>query len=91
MVIENLADRQVTAPQQAIKQNMNVLKLTLSLFAIGFALYSVIKKLLQNGIVEIDQLPYILLSVPVILVLIGFILFSMNVTSFEKHLLEYEI
>lgn len=78
-------------PQQAIKQNMNVLKLTLSLFAIGFALYSVIKKLLQNGIVEIDQLPYILLSVPVILVLIGFILFSTNVTSFEKHLLEYEI
>ena len=78
-------------PQQAIKQNMNVLKLTLSLFAIGFALYSVIKKLLQNGIVEIDQLPYILLSVPIILVLIGFILFSMNVNTFEKHLLKYEI
>ena len=78
-------------PQQAIKQNMNVLKLTLSVFAIGFALFSAIKKLLQNEIVDIDQLPYILLSVPVILVLIGFILFSMNVTSFEKHLLEYEI
>ena len=78
-------------PQQAIKQNMNVLKLTLSLFALGFAFYFVISRLLQNKIINILQLPSVLLSIPIMLILIGCILFSLNVSSFEKYLVKYDI
>ena len=78
-------------PQQAIKQNMNVLKLTLSLFALGFAFYFVISRLLQNKIINILQLPSVLLSIPIVLILIGCILFSLNVSSFEKYLVKYDI
>lgn len=78
-------------PQQAIKQNMNVLKLTLSLFALGFAFYFVISRLLQNKIINILQLPSVLLSIPIVLILIGCILFSLNVSSFEKNLVKYDL
>lgn len=78
-------------PQQAIKQNMNVLKLTLSLFALGFAFYFVISRLLQDKIINILQLPSVLLSIPIALILIGCILFSLNVSSFEKYLVKYDI
>lgn len=78
-------------PQQAIKQNMNVLKLTLSLFALGFAFYFVISRLLQDKIINILQLPSVLLSIPIVLILIGCILFSLNVSSFEKYLVKYDI
>lgn len=78
-------------PQQAIKQNMNVLKLTLSLFALGFAFYFVISRLLQDKIINILQLPSVLLSIPIVLILIGCILFSLNVSSFEKNLVKYDL
>lgn len=78
-------------PQQAIKQNMNVLKLNLSLFALGFAFYFVISRLLQDKIINILQLPSVLLSIPIVLILIGCILFSLNVSSFEKYLVKYDI
>lgn len=80
-----------TTPQQAIKQNLNILKLIAAISIIGFIFYKFIDAFITKYDVPFEQGIIYLALIPVIFTFIGYAINTTNIKLLERKLRDYEL
>lgn len=79
-----------TNPQLAVKQNMNIVKVMVSMFVIGFLIYQLLNFIMPMLPNDVGTISLALLSIPILFIIIGYFLYIYNISIFEKNLIKYE-
>ncbi|MDY3923981.1 MAG: hypothetical protein SOZ22_06655 [Ezakiella sp.] len=80
-----------STPQQAIKQNLNILKLIVIISIIGYIFYKLIDLFLTKYFIQFEQGIIYLAFIPIIFTFIGYAINITNIKRLERKLRNYEL